>query len=389
MNKIRYFIFLCCCPIIGQASSLKGCTYANYDFLQCQITFESSDTGIIVQTNRVDGSTMIDTFLYSIENNLIRPVFLHEESGATDILEKTTYISSCWLPPYIYRDGVPIKRYPLGGTTAIRRSSPMSFYRTKIGTFFPRSSKFGMRLLSKDLLLCCDNEHGINYILELQTGNPQFTELADSLLNVQRYPQLKSNRLRREYYRGYSWEKLWFSRKHYECNIDKTIVGQIYQFSSTIKETLSFVNDTLCIYQQQFEDSIGSMESYCTYSILPNGLVVIRPDSSTFSRMSAVDYVTKLKSKKDYSCYQSKNAYSLINVVDSISCDTLLLCNDFLIYTKFYPTNSCSYYRELPSYVPIEDYLIISKAYIRRGKRVSSTKIGKYYQSHYVPINYP
>lgn len=365
---------------IAEASTLEGCSYAHSNIIQHQVVFIDCTTGILIQDNRITGEYSVDTFTYAIDgNNWISPIGKEKGMCIADKPEVVQY-TPCKIFPYVYRDGRPIKISPLGGSKALHRARPADL--------FEKSTHFclgtlRMRLLSKSFLLCRDIERGDAIVLKLQNGEPIFTEMSDSLLRLN--PHLSGYKTEKELLKAYSWGDLWYARKPYKHHCPTTLAGRTFEYNSAIKESIHFVDDSSCVIMQQYESPKGTIKYHCSYNILPNSLVVVQKKSTSHTGADINEFLNILKSIS----FSYRSDLSLVTAVDSVSCDTFLLCNDFMFSTKIYSRTESVYYRDAPMHLPTEKYILLSKAYVCNKKRASSVKIGTYYRRYFTPITFP
>lgn len=400
-KHISIFVFLfCSITCIHPTLSLEGCTYVMYGIQQYELKFLSSNICVVSQTDRVRCETRVDTFEYTCTNSHLIPLSPKCANNKTTNREKSPTFIKYRYDPYVYKDGKPIKCSPLGGAAAVHCAFPTTFIRKHSDGCFPIDSTFILDILGNPNYLL-SRERRFNVAFKLKYGRPLYIALKPHRM---KYDRMVKDAFRRYYMCNYYW----FSRQKYTGEIPSGLSGQKYEYTSSIlSESIHFTNDSVCVYSLLNNDTKASITYYCNYSLLPDGIIVVRADSSV---PTTIDTKMLLPEQKEYPLSSSE-----LWSVPTITCDTFLLNDDVLYYSKVYsPTtysgqvytqNEVEYYTKI---YPKTDYylndslqqslgtsiffpkthLLQTKAFIRSGKKKSSIKIAKFNQKYYIPTNY-
>lgn len=372
MQKIYLVILLLFFGIacMAQDFSVVGCTYESPGLRHCVVSFISPSECVISQTDRLSHCMRVDTLLYHFDKKYM---LLVEPSMKIDTpVCATTPHGNCWLNPYIYVDGVPLKQYPIAKRWIHEKF--WYFVEQDIGRFFDMSRRNYLRILSPSLLLWRTRESGAH--LRLKRGIPSID--ADSIYSMMTDSEKESLAK----IPSSSFGDCWFSRSAYASHRQVSLAGTSFEFSSTVKESWVFHDDSLCSYIQSVKKPYCRVEQYCHYSIGENGKVVIVADSISREGHGFSEYVDY--SKKNDCHWKQHHSIEVENIITS---DTLVLYGNFMLYSKVHASEDCYYTRAMPIHV-MENRILLSKAYVRKGSLVPRSKIGRFYQKYLTPVNY-
>lgn len=376
MKRITVFFvlaFLSSCfgtLLYGQCISLEGCSFIYRGITQYRIDFVSSDSCDFQQVDYSMERCFTQRVAYVVDGDFISLVGGETiEYTAMDSLTASK-LMPCVVSPFVYVAGQPLNYFPLGGKKYKKASASSKEMIIKGMDSF----SFPMRLtILSPLHLIATSDQNNRFYFEKEQDISATAPMRAAWGDRDRW------RLSKAYEsKYYTWRNAWFCREAYSpANPATSLKGKCFEYRGEVVESLLFIDDSICMYKQCFDDS-SEQAVCCKYSIRPDGYLILQrndkdPDEQTnHQRLGG-----------------APNDEILHGVVNCITSDTLLLAGDFLVYSKIYMTDSCSVKKQTPMYMQKQNSTLVTKAFVSKDAKVSSRKIGAFFQRYFTPINFP
>lgn len=191
---------------------------------------------------------------------------------------------------------------------------------------------------------------------------------------------------------SYEYTNYYSHIKHRSNSEKLSLSHQSFVFNHIRSECFSFLNDSMCIYSQSFENyKPQNMPAFttidtCIYTIEGNK-IILRKDTSHIHSTNSSYYAPNDTNQLFSSLYFGPIDFPYI--YNNITTDTLVWNDGFLYYSKVYYVHDDSVNSGSSLYQRPPRMFLSVRAYRNETDRISSSKdIIKGYLQVYVPINF-
>lgn len=356
--------------LYAQAISLEGSSFIYRGIMQYRLDFISSDSCDFQQVDYSQGRCFTQRVAYSVRGSVVS--LSSAKSTEHDGMNGRTgsRFIPCVVSPFIYVAGRPLTFFPIGGKK-YKKASPSS-KETIIKGLDSFSFPIKLTILSPLHLIATSDQNNRLYF-ENEQDPSSSAPMRATWCDHDRW------RLSKAYEsKYYTWRDAWFCREAYSPTIRMaSLKGKCYEYRGEVAESLLFIDDSTSMYLQCFDDSI-ELSVCCKYLLRPDGYLILQRNDKDFYGLT---------NRQRVSCAVDEDI--LHGVVNCITSDTLLLAGDFLVYSKIYMTDSCSVKQQTPMYMQKQNSTLVTKAFVSKDAKVSSRKIGAFFQRYFTPINFP